>query len=322
LISNLRNLWMNLATARTDVGAPLSQVAIPLSLGLTRRALLRAGAQSHERRLAGVLTHFFQIEGRRGSDPHMPVVLIHGIADSALTWAFTVRGLANVGPIYAVDLPGFGQSGHPPGRRYASIAEHTAVVAALIREALGRPALLVGNSMGGWIAARLALEAPELVRGIALLDPGGALLEGRASWDPFVAAVAVPDLRSVRLIYRQMFGRVPLSLYLAQRGFQAMFLRESVRQFVQAAVEAADSEDILASGFFAPEDLRRINVPTALIWGGRDRFLPAGSFEFFRDNMPAARIHVLKRVGHLPQREAPRAVVRIVRGLARELRGQ
>ena len=301
---------------RIDLGAPLSRVAIPLTFGLTRRALLRAGARSEERRLAGVLTHYYHLDGRPGSDPHMPLVLIHGIADSALTWAFTLRGLAHVGPIYAVDLPGFGQSGHPPGKRFASIAEHTAVVAALIREVVGRPALLVGNSMGGWIAARLALEAPELVRGVTLLDPGGALLEGRASWEPFVATVSVPDLRTVRAIYRQMFGRVPLTLYLAQYSFQQLFLRESVRQFVQAAVEAAEREDVLASGFFQPADLRCIVAPTALIWGGRDTFLPAGSFEFFRDNMPGAETHVLKHVGHLPQREAPRAVVRIVRGLA------
>lgn len=305
---------------RIDLGAPLSRVIIPLALGLTRRVLLGAGARSEQRRLAGVLTHFFHLAGRPGSDPATPLVLIHGIADSALTWAFTLGGMARLGPVYAIDLPGFGQSGHPPGKRFASIAEQTAVLGALLRDVVGRPAILVGNSMGGWIAARLALESPELVRGVVLLDPGGALLEGRASWDPFVASVAMPDLRSVRAIYRQMFGRVPLPLYLAQHSFQELFLRESVRQFVQAAVQAAESEDVLASGFFAPADLQRISVPTALIWGDRDTFLPAGSFEFFRDNLPGAQIHVLKGCGHLPQRERPGAVVRLVATFAAGVR--
>jgi pimeloyl-ACP methyl ester carboxylesterase len=305
---------------RLDLGAPLSRVFIPLTLGLTRRALLRSGVSSHERRLAGVHTHYYCRAGRRGSDPGTPVLLVHGIADSALTWAFVLRGMAGVGPVYALDLPGHGLSGKPEGRGYATIAEQTAVVAALVREVVGRPAVLVGNSMGGWIAARLALEAPELTRGIVLLDPGGALLEGRASWDPFVSNVAVQDLRAVRAIYRQMFGRVPLPLYLAQHSFRELFTRESVRAFVAAAVAAADTEDIAAAGFFAPSDLRRISVPTQLIWGERDTFLPAGSFEFFRDNLPHAQAHVLKGVGHLPQREAPRRVVRIVRAFAGEIR--
>lgn len=305
---------------RIDLGAPLSRVIIPLLLGITRRALLRSGVTSQERRLAGILTHSFSLPGAPRSDPATPIVLIHGIADSALTWAFVIRAMARIGPVYAIDLPGFGQSGHPPGRRYASIAEQTAVVGAFVREVVGRPAILVGNSMGGWVSTRLAMECPELVRGIVLLDPGGAMLEGRASWDPFVTNVSVADLRAVRAIYRQMFGRPSPALYLAQHGFQDLFMRESVRQFIAASVSAADTGDYAGAGFFAPGDLRSVAVPATLVWGDRDTFLPKGSFEFFRDNLPGATVHVLKGCGHLPQREAPRAVVRITREFAERVR--
>lgn len=305
---------------RIDLGAPLSRVLIPLLLGITRRALVRSGVVSRERRLAGILTHYYHLPGAPRSDPTTPVVLIHGIADSALTWAFVMRAMARVGPVYALDLPGFGQSGNPPGRRYASIAEQTAVVAALVREVVGCPAILVGNSMGGWVSLHLAIAAPELVRGVVLIDPGGALLEGRASWDPFVTSVSVADLRAVRAVYRQMFGRVSPALYLAQRGFQELFMRESVREFIAASVAAADTGDYAGAGFFGPEDLRRLGVPAALIWGDRDTFLPRGSFEFFRDNLPGATVHLLKGVGHLPQREAPRAVVRVTREFAERVR--
>lgn len=293
-----------------NIGEPFSQALIPLVLGLRRRALLRAGAVSEERRLAGIVTHWYHLPGRRGGDPNLPVVLIHGIADSALTWVFTIRGMAHIGPVYAVDLPGFGLSRFPPGRRYAYIAEHVAVVTALVQEVIGRPALLVGNSMGGWTALRLAQQRPDLVRGAVLLAPGGALLNGRPSWQPFVEVVAVPDLRTVRRIYRQMYGRPPLALYLGQRGFQTLFLRDPVRLFVAAAREEE---------FFTPDELRQISVPTALIWGDRDRFLPDGSFEFFRDNLPGVETLVLRGCGHLPQQERPRAVVRFTRRFARRI---
>lgn len=298
------------ARRRLDLGDPLSRVVIPLALGLTRRAMLRAGVTSHSRRLEGILAHFYQAPPRPGGDEALPVVLLHGIADSALTWAFTMRGLARVGPVYALDLPGFGQSGYPPGRRFATIAQDVAVVRAFIEQVVGRPALLVGNSMGGWIAARLAELHPELARGLVLVDPGGAMLGGRASWEPFVQTVSVRDLRSVRRIYRQMFGRVNPMLYLGQRGFQDLFLRDAVRHFV----ESADLEE-----FFTPEDLRRIAVPTALLWGECDRFLPDGSFEFFRDNLPGAQVLLLPGCGHLPQQERPRRLVRFVREFAATL---
>lgn len=288
---------------------PLSESLIPLVLGLSRRALLRGGARDQQRRLAGINVNYYQLDAARRADPNVPVVLIHGIADSAVTWFFMLWSLRSVGPVYAIDLPGFGHSGYPPGRRYATIAEHVAVVQQLIREEIGRPALLVGNSMGGWIAARLALDTPELAAGIVLLDPGGAGLEGRSSWELFVSTVAVPDLRTVRAIYRQMFGRVPLALYLGQLSFRALFLRDAVTQFVAAA-----SED----EFFRPEDLQRLRVPTGLVWGERDTFLPAGSYEFFRDNLPNPALLRLRGCGHLPQRERPGAVVAFIRRFARE----
>ncbi|NTW02366.1 MAG: alpha/beta hydrolase [Oscillochloris sp.] len=283
---------------------PLSHALIPTALGLTRRLMLRVGATEEHCCLEGISINFYRLAGAPGSNPNLPIVLIHGIADNALTWAFTLRGLAKIGPVYAIDLPGFGMSGYPHGRRYATISEHVSVVRNLITQVIGHPALLVGNSLGGWIAARMALETPAHARGIIMLDPGGAMLEGRPSWEPFIQTVAVPDLRTVRIIFRQMFGYVPLALYLGQRSFQTLFLRDPVTHFVAAATE---------DEFLRREDLASLQVPTALIWGKSDRFLPCGSFEFFRDNLPSPSVLILPGCGHLPQRERPRQVVKFVR---------
>ncbi len=288
---------------------PLSRALVPLILGLTRRTMLRSGVSSHERTMAGINCHYYHLPARSGA-LGIPVVLIHGIADRATTWALTIRGMARIGPVYALDLPGFGQSSYPPGRRYATLAEQVAVVQSLIYEVLGAAPLLVGNSMGGWISLRLAELSPELTRGAVLLDPGGALLEGRGSWENFVRTVQVADLSTVRQIYRQMYGRTPIPLYLAQHSFRELFRRDAVQNFVTASNE----ED-----FFTAEDLRRISVPTALIWGERDAFLPAGSFEFFRDNLPTTQVLRLPGCGHLPQIERPREVVRFIRSFAEGL---
>lgn len=290
---------------------PLSDTLLPLTFGITRHTLLRLGVAEEDRHLAGIPIHFFTQAGRPGSNPQRPIVLVHGIADNALTWAFIMYGLARIGPVYALDLPGFGLSGYPQGRRYASIDEHVAVVRALITDVIGRPALLIGNSLGAWINARLTLAHPEIAQGLVMLDPGGAMLDGRPSWEPFVEVVAVPDLRTVRRVIHQMFGWTPLlpAIYLGQRGFQTLFRRDPVTHFVAAA-----SED----DFFSPSDLAHIQVPSALIWGNADQFLPSGSFEFFRDNLPNPSLLTLPGCGHLPQRERPRAVIRFVRRFVAE----
>ena len=296
---------------RIPILDPLSHALIPTVNGITRNLLLRTGVTEEDHTLRGIPVHLYRLAGASGSDPELPIVLIHGIADSALTWAFVLHGLAKIGPVYAIDLSGFGLSGYPQGRRYASIGEHVDVVRALITQVIGRPALLIGNSLGGWIAARLASESPANVSGIIMIDPGGAGLAGRTSWEPFVKTVAVPDLRTVRLIFRQMFGITPLrlALYLGQRGFQTLFRRDPVTHFVAAACE---------DDFLSPEDLGGIRVPSALIWGQADHFLPAGSFEFFRDNLPAPALLSLPGCGHLPQRERPRQVLRFVKRFVAE----
>ncbi|OAN43879.1 alpha/beta hydrolase [Chloroflexus islandicus] len=287
---------------------PLSTAAVPLIYGLSHRALLRLGATSHERRLAGIRAHYYAMPAR--GEGNLPVLLLHGIADRAQTWSFVMPKLTTIGPVYALDLAGFGLSGFPPGQRYATIEQQTALVQAMIREVIGRPTLIVGNSMGGWIAVRVALATPELVAGIVLLAPGGAILRGRESWEPFLHTIELPDGRTVRKVLRQMYGRPPLPLYFAGEGLRSIFRRDPVTQFVAALDEHA---------LLRPEDLRALRVPVAMIWGEDDYFIPRESRDFFCANLPHARVIFLPRCGHMPQQQRPREVAAFIREFAREL---
>ncbi|HEX5692487.1 MAG TPA: alpha/beta hydrolase, partial [Roseiflexaceae bacterium] len=151
----------------------------------------------------------------------------------------------------------------------------------------------------------------ELISGVVLLDPGGAPLRGRESWEPFGELIGVPDLKTSRQLVRQMFGAGPL-MYMGQRGLQQLFHRQSVREFVASLTTLATPEDELLK----PEQLQRLPAPAALIWGLKDGFLPQGSLEFFRDNLPDAPTLLLWGCGHLPQVERPLSVARFVRQFA------
>ncbi len=300
------------------LSAPLSRAVVPLLNGLGRRHLLQGGAEQREALLNDMAINYYVKQPRRArSASELPILLIHGIADGALTWSFVLGPLARAHPVYAIDLPGYGYSGLPAGRGHATLDEMRDMLMLFLREVIGRPTLVVGNSMGGWLAVKLGWAVPELVRGVMLLDAGGAPLSGIDSWLTFAEAIDIRDMRMARQVFRQMFGAIPAPLlYLGQHSLQEMFQRQVVREFV---ADLKDKAALPGEVLLKPGDLRNLPVPAALIWGLGDHFLPAGSLEFFRANMSDAPTLLLKRCGHLPQRERPLPVLRFIKRFAAQL---
>jgi pimeloyl-ACP methyl ester carboxylesterase len=303
LLSNLQSLY-----------DPFSSVVVPLVDGLARHRIIARGATQHQARIGDATLNYYQRllwgppPAQLPAGRNLPILLVHGIGDSALTWALVLRRLARGHDVYALDLEGHGLSGLPAGRAYISLDEHLAALEGFIRQVIGRPALVVGNSLGGMLAIRLALAAPEWTRGLVLLNPGGAPLGGRAAYDAFFAKISDPSLATAFRVSGEMFGLVPRVLLVPiLRSLQRMFQRPVILDAYGA------SDDTV---FLSAAQLQSLTVPTGLLWGLRDHFLPAGSFEFFDQNLPPAPKLLLARCGHLPQRERPLSVVRFVRTFA------
>ena len=286
--------------------APLSRATTPLRQGLLRRQLLAAGVQMRDVMLEGVRLNCYVRELPNPTTP--PLLFIHGLGDSAMTWG----GLYSLLPernIYAIDLPGYGFSSLPRGKSHATIDEMRDMLEMLIHETIRQPPVIIGNSMGGWLAIALALHAPELARGLVLLNPGGALLGGATAYSEFRELLSAADLGSARLVLRRMFGAVPKPLlYVSQSALQAVFQRPVVADFMTGLTEEA---------FLSAEQLCQVQVPSALVWGQADAFLPDGSFAFFRDHLAHTTLHVLPDVGHLAHVERPVEVAVVIEQVAR-----
>jgi pimeloyl-ACP methyl ester carboxylesterase len=97
-----------------------------------------------------------------------PVLAIHGITSSSRSWPFVADALDN--PVFAPDLRGRGRSNHLPGP--VGMARHAEDCAAVVEAAGGTPVVVVGHSMGGFVAEVLAARRPELVAGLVLVDGG------------------------------------------------------------------------------------------------------------------------------------------------------
>ncbi len=134
---------------------------------------------------------------------------MHGLGGSHLNWALFAPLLTARARVLAVDLPGFGLS--EPGERPATVPANVAVLERFIRKVAGGPVVLVGNSMGGMISILLASRAPDLVRGLVLVDAALPLplrdAVRRVGAAPLVVVAAVPGLgESVMRGRRQRFG--------------------------------------------------------------------------------------------------------------------
>lgn len=233
----------------------------------------------------------------RGPQEAPPLLLIHGLGDSLAGWAQVAGPLAREYRVHLVDLPGHGLSDKPPDWRLSTLAGAVAHYARELREPL-----LLGHSLGGWIALRLALSGAVRPASITLVNPGGALLE-RELWAPFRALVSARDRAGVERYLERAFHRAPLALRL----FPAQVIEAMQAEASQGILDALCEEDFLREA-----ELASLTAPLRLLWGKSDRLLPRGTLEFFRRALPRAEVVELEGTGHLPHLESPRALVRAI----------
>ncbi len=245
-----------------------------------------------------------------GSGP--PVILLHGLGATKVSFLPTVGALADRHRVIAVDLPGFGDSVKPIGASYDARFFARSVVALLDGLGIER-ASIVGNSMGGRVALELGMAHEQRVERLVLLAPAMAWLRGR----PFAPALRLlrPELGLVQLAPRSLVEPVVRRVVPgAEEGWTAAGVDEFLRSYLtprgRAAFYAAARNLYLdephgREGFWTR--LAGLTVPSLFVWGRNDHIVPIGFAHHVRDLLPAAR-HLELNCGHVPQFERPRLV--------------
>jgi pimeloyl-ACP methyl ester carboxylesterase len=275
---------------------------------VVRRALVLRGAESHLERVGGQTVHFYRLEGK-GKQDGPPVVLVHGLGGNANGFARLLLGLgAHFPAVYALDLPGNGFSPLPASGPL-SLEQHLAMLQAFCRTVVKQRALLVGNSLGGALVLTLAAKSPEAVCAVGLLAPAGARLPAER-FQEMMGHLEVHTARQGLAFTRRLFHRTPLAALL----FAPQMVKVHNTPAVRAIRARASVED-----FLSPETLGAVVAPTLLLWGGSEKLLPQEMLAYFRRHLPGtARIEVVERVGHVPQMERPREVVRRLTSFAEQ----
>ena len=252
-----------------------------------------------------------------GSGP--PILLLHGLGGTWQYWARSMELLAGSARCIALDLPGFGQSDTPPGGFTLDSASDN--LAAALRSLGGAPAVVCGHSLGGPMAARLALRHPDAISRLVLVGPSG--LAPAPTWQLRVLR-AVP---AYNLLQRAPFRWEHWLLPIAplRRAALALLVDNPsavdpalVRRILDGARHARALTPALDASFSTglDDDAALVSAPIAAIWGARDRMVPPSDAEILRRVAPSAEIHFLPGCGHLPMVERPEAFANLLRYLA------
>jgi pyruvate dehydrogenase E2 component (dihydrolipoamide acetyltransferase) len=234
---------------------------------------------------------------RRGDEgtAKTPVLFLHGFGGDLDNWLFNLDAVAAVAPVIALDLPGHGQSdARLPGS--ATLAD-LAGFALHVLDAVGVERVhIVGHSMGGAIAAQMALDAPGRVASLVLIATAGLGSEINTGYtEGFVAAATRRELKPVieqlfadpTLVSRQMLD--DLLKYKRLDGVSQALTRLGTALFGGGKQAELPVARLAGSG-----------VPTTLLWGSEDRIIPAQHAAF----APAgAKVAVLSGAGHMVMME-------------------
>jgi pimeloyl-ACP methyl ester carboxylesterase len=252
----------------------------------------------------------------------VPVVMLHGLGGSHLNWVGLAPEVAKRHHVYAIDQAGFGLT--PGTHRSTAVHANADLVARFVREVVGRPAVLVGNSMGGMVSLLMTAAHPELVHGLVLVDPSVPVPRQR------------PDLAvsATFLVYA--------TPYLGERYMELMTRRTSDRQRVQGVVNLCFADPsranaavvdagvvlagerrkvpgqeaaflgaarslmkVLATPSRYQSLIRSIDKPVLLVHGERDRLVSIKAARAIAADNPSWETEFLPGVGHTPQLEVP-----------------
>jgi pimeloyl-ACP methyl ester carboxylesterase len=210
-----------------------------------------------------------------------PLILLHGLGGSTRWWSRNIAALSRWHELHIIDLVGFGRS----GGRFV-LAEAADTLAAWMERCGLRRASLIGHSMGGYIAADLAADHPQLVDKLVLADAAISIAGVKAS---------AADMAGV--------GRPPIPMSMMSVAVSDV-LRAGIPNVARAAYEMVSTD-------MGPK-LDNIRARTLVIWGEHDTAVPLKIGRELARRLPSATLAVIKNAGHAPMWEQPIAFNRVV----------
>lgn len=262
----------------------------------------------------------YQVQGNSGP----AVVMVHGFGASCGHWRKNLPVLAESCRCYAIDLIGFGASAKPmPGLEVEYTFETWGQqVIDFCREVVETPAFLVGNSIGCIVAMQAAVDCPDMVLGVTLINCSLRMLHDRKRvtlpWHRRIGAPMVQQLLGVKwvgqLFFRQLAKPEVVRKILLQAYRKSEAVTDELVDLLMTPAADVGAADVFiaftrySAGPLAEDLLPRLSCSTLILWGTDDPWEPIAEAKEWV-NFPAVEKFVpLDGLGHCPQDEAPEVV--------------
>ena len=231
-----------------------------------------------------------------------PLLYLHGSGDLGM-WTPALSGLAETHRVYRPDHPGYSGSADRDG--IDSVHDLAFFYLDLLDEIDAQQVVLVGASLGGWIAADLATIEPRRVSHLVLVDAAGVRAEIPAPDQFTLSPVELADL---------LYHTEDLRSTAVQ---QAAGIEEDAERFTRYLRNRITTAHLGWNPYMhdpkLPDRLHRISAPTLILWGAEDRLLPAGYADRWAELLPKAEMAIIEDAGHLPLVEQPAAALDVLR---------
>ncbi len=248
------------------------------------------------------------------------LLLVHGMAGSSVTWRHVMPALSERFTVLAPDLLGQGQSDKPRGDY--SIGAHANTLRDLM-DALGfERATVVGQSLGGGVAMQLAYQFPERCERLVLVDSGGLGREVTfylrmltlPGFEGIFPLFCSPWLRDAGKRTAAWLGRAGVRSTPARqeiwRSYASLADAENRRPFFRSLRDVIDFRGQAVSALGRLH--RAAQLPTLIVWGARDPFIPVSHAVAAHEAIPGSRLEIFEGVGHYPHCEAPERFIEVL----------
>ncbi|RMJ04575.1 Lipase 3 precursor [Marinobacter litoralis] len=247
------------------------------------------------------------------------VVLVHGFAANKDNWTRMAGELTDEFNVYAIDLPGHGDSSKPMdlGYRLEQQVSHLArIIKALNIETMH----MMGNSMGGAITALYAATYPEQIKTAVLFNPAGILeypseltdlvLEGE---NPLIPSKPGDFKRLVDFAMEEKpFIPWPILGVMEEKAIANQAINEVIFADIRDAGLNTDFRDTI----------KLTQDPVLIVWGKKDRILDYRNGEFFKQAIPGSQLILLDDIGHAPMIETPEESAQLFLEFSKPYRSQ
>ena len=282
----------------------------------------------------------------QNSESDTAILLIHGFGANTNHWRFNQPVLAELAPTYAIDLLGFGRSDQPRARLKQEPSDATAVhysfdlwgqqVADFCQEVIDKPAVLVGNSIGGVVALRAAqLLGPDQCKRVILIDCAQRLMDDKQ------LATQPAWMRWIRPLLKTMVSQRWLSTSLFRNAARPGVIRTVLKQAYPSgqniddelvdllyqptkrpgAAEAFRGFINLFDDYLAPQLMENLKVPVDLIWGEKDPWEPIAEAEKWKSTISCIEsMNIIDNAGHCAHDESPKEVNSVLTRLIKNQR--